>query len=169
MQRRKILDLGCSTGKDLVTFLRDREDIEIVGLDLRDYGLRQSNFHMVLGDAVEIPFPNSYFDVTVSIGVLEHIKPIEKLANVINEINRVSKSYAVVVPSVSSVIEPHFARVFWQLRDRSRKPVYPGTLIYMSDEAWLSFKGFKDAESRRFWHVPPFVSNLLIHRGERRI
>lgn len=121
---------------------------------------------MVVGDAAHIPFPDSFFEMAVSIGVLEHIMPIEKLARVAQEINRVSKSYVVVVPSVSSIIEPHFASLFWHLRDRKKKPRYPGTLIYMNDEAWLAFGGFKNAKSCRLWHIPPIIANLAIYKTQ---
>ena len=163
-QPKKILDIGCNIGKDLVTFLKDREDLEIVGLDLRDFGLREENFKMIIGNGSRLPFPDSYFDITTSIGVLEHIKPIESLARVIQEIDRVSKSYVVIIPSISTIMEPHINRIFWQLKDRNKKPVYPGTLIYLSDESWFSFKGFEGAKGYRFWHLPPIINNLIIYK-----
>jgi SAM-dependent methyltransferase len=165
---KKILDVGCATGKDFVTFFGGRKDVEIVGLDLKDYGLRQHNFRMIVGDAADIPFPDRYFDITVSIGVLEHIHPMEKLARVNQEIDRVSKSYVVIVPSVSTIIEPHIGRFFWHLQDRNTKPTYPGTLVYMSDDAWLAFAGFEGSKSCRYWHIPPVVANLFIYKDTNR-
>jgi ubiquinone/menaquinone biosynthesis C-methylase UbiE len=162
----RILDVGCARGKDMVQLLKERKDIEMVGLDLSDYGLRQRNFDMVVADAERIPFPDLHFDLTVSIGVLEHIVPIEKLARVISEIKRVSRSYVIIVPSAGSIIEPHIARFFWHLRDRNKKKRYAGSLIYMSDETWLAFDGFRDAKSRRFYHIPLFVSNLAIFEAQ---
>lgn len=161
-ERVRILDVGCSTGKDLVRFLDECTDVEIVGLDLTDRGLRQSNFQMVVGDAEQMPFPDEYFDLTFSIGVLEHILPLEKLARVAQEIRRVSKAYAVVVPSLGSLIEPHSASPLWHLRDAYKKPAYGGTLCYLSDEGWLGLGGFRNAQSRRFGHLPLLVSNLII-------
>ena len=163
-RQKHILDVGCSRGKDLVQFLKGREDLEITGLDLADDGLRQHNFRMVVGDAAAIPFPDSYFDITFSIGVLEHIRPIEKLARIAREIDRVSKSYMVIIPSINTFVEPHTARLSWQLRNRNIKPTYAGTLIYMSDEAWLAFRGFQHARSYRYAHIPFIVNNLLIYK-----
>ena len=167
-QRKRMLDVGCSIGKDFVTLLKGREDVEIFGLDLKDYGLRQKNFHMIVGNADHIPFPDLHFDITVSIGVLEHIRPIEKLAKVTKEIVRVSKSYVVIVPSLSTIIEPHVSLFFWQLRDSNRKPIYPGTLIYMNDEAWLAFASFEGAKTHRYWQIPPLIANLFIYKTPAR-
>ena len=161
----KVLDIGCATGKDFVRFFQGREDINITGLDLKDYGLRQANFRMVVGDAEKIEFADKYFDLAVSIGVFEHIKPIEKLAQVIEEIDRIAKSYVVIVPAITTLVEPHSARFLWQLRDHNKKSKYPGHLNYMSDEAWLSFKGFSAAKVARYSHIPLFLRNLVIYKG----
>ena len=162
----KVLDIGCATGKDFVCFFKDRKDVEITGIDLRDCGLRQSNFNLIVGDASKLPYPDSYFDITVSIGVLEHIAPMEKLSAVVKELNRVSKTYVVIVPSVGTIIEPHVAGLLWHLRNRNNKRPYFDNLLYMSDEAWLAFEGFKKAHSRRFWHIWPFVNNLVIYKDK---
>ncbi|UZE95162.1 class I SAM-dependent methyltransferase [Alkalimarinus alittae] len=160
---QRILEVGCANGKDFVQLCADNNEIEITGIDVDDYGLKQSNFSMIVSDAETIDFPDNYFDLTVSFGVLEHIQPIEKLARVIQEINRVSKKYVIVVPSVSTVIEPHSASLLWQLRSHEKKKSY-SRLNYFSDEAWLQFEGFKDGKSKRFFHLPPVVSNLIIYK-----
>jgi ubiquinone/menaquinone biosynthesis C-methylase UbiE len=163
-QPKRILEIGCHIGKDLVTFLKDREDLEIVGLDLQDFGLREDNFKMIIGNGNRLPFPDSYFDITTSIGVLEHIEPIESLSQVIAEIDRVSKSYVIVIPSIITIMEPHINRFYWQLKDRNKKPEYPAPLLYMSDESWFAFKGFEGAKGHRFWHLPPIINNLIIYK-----
>ena len=160
----RLLDVGCATGKDFVRFFKDRPDVHITGIDLHDYGLKQDNFEMVVADAADIPYPDDHFDLTVSIGVFEHIIPIEKLAAAVREIDRVSKSYVMIVPSVSTLIEPHIAKPLWQLRDRSKKTDYGSPLIYLNDEAWMAFEGFKEAKSIHYKHVPLFVSNLVIYK-----
>jgi len=165
-KKQRILEVGCASGSNFIRPLADREDIELYGLDLKDYGLRQNNFEMVVADAERIPFPDVFFDLTVSIGVLEAIHPMEKLSRVILEILRVSKRYVVVVPTISSFLDPHTGTVRWQMKDcnRRRKEEF---LKYMNDEAWLSFKGFSDARTRRFYYIPPILGNLAIY-GERR-
>ena len=94
----RILELGCGMGVDFIRFLSHEKSLTLYGLDLIDTGICAKNFNMVVGDAEHLGFPDNYFHFLVSIGVLEHIQSVEKLANVIKEINRVSKSYCIVVP-----------------------------------------------------------------------
>ena len=160
---RRILEVGCANGKDFVTLVSGRDDLEIYGIDLVDKGLRQDNFNMLVGDASDLDFPDDYFDVVLSFGVLEHVQPVEKLCRMISEIDRVGKSYYNVVPAVSTLVEPHTSSMFWQLRGRNRKASHP-SLNYYSDDAWLQFEGFEGASLKRFFHIPPFITNLVIYR-----
>lgn len=166
----QILDIGCYIGKDFVKFLKGRADIHLYGLDIADAGLRQENFDLIIGDASQIPFPDRFFDLSLSIGVLEHIVPIEKLSRAISEINRVSKTHISIMPSNGTLIEPHMARFFWHLQDGNRHAL-PGSrqfdhLIYMSDESWKSFAGFKDAKTKRYWHIPLLINNLVVYKTD---
>jgi hypothetical protein len=142
-----------------VRFLDGRR-LDIHGVDLFDTGFAQDNFTFHRADAAALPFEDASFDMTVSIGVLEHITPIAKLDRVTAEIARVSKSFCIVVPSVGTVIEPHFWTPFWQLR---RHGGNPGTHYY-ADHTWLQFSGFGDARLSRRSYLPGLISNLLITR-----
>ncbi len=157
----RILEVGCGTGNDFIQFIND-DNISIIGIDIRDYGLKKRNFKMIVGDAESIIYPDKYFDLTLSCGVLEHIGPVEKLSRIIKEIKRVSKRYIVVVPAISSIIEPHTSSIIWQLRSKLKKSYK--SLYYYSDEAWLQFEGFRDAKLKRFYHLPPLITNLLIYK-----
>lgn len=130
-------------------------------MDVDKYDIQQANVRFIHGDAERIDFPDRYFDVLVSIGVLEHIEPIEKLCRVITEMRRVSKSYCVMVPSMGTILEPHTMRLRWQLRDRNKKPTI-GNLNYYSDEVWTKFEGFRGAQTRRFWSIPCLSQGLAI-------
>ena len=156
-----ILEVGCGIGNDFIQFIND-DNISIIGIDIRDYGLKKRNFKMIVGDAESIIYPDKYFDLTFSCGVLEHIGPVEKLSRIIKEIKRVSKRYIVVVPAISSIIEPHTSSIIWQLRSKLKKSYK--SLYYYSDEAWLQFEGFRDAKLKRFYHLPPLITNLLIYK-----
>jgi ubiquinone/menaquinone biosynthesis C-methylase UbiE len=159
----RILDVGCANGKDFVQFFRDYHNLEIYGIDIKDYGIIQNNFSFVKCDAESIPFENDYFDLVISIGVLEHIKPIEKLSKIISEINRVSKKYCIVIPSINTLIEPHTSQLLWQLKDSGNKVKY-NNLNYYSDESWLSFEGFRNAKGIRYKHLSFLISNLIIYK-----
>ncbi len=49
------------------------------------------------------PFRDNEFDVAVSIGVFEHIRPMSKLVKASMEIARVSRRFLVVVPSIATL------------------------------------------------------------------
>lgn len=157
----KILDVGCANGKDFIQHYKESKNISFTGIDLKDRGLKQDNFKLILEDAQSIPFEDNYFDFVISMGLLEHIAPIEKLCKVISEIDRVGRRYCIVVPSIITPIEPHTRSIYWQLRNRKKK--YPSTLNYFSDEAWLSFNGFKKANIKRYWYIPLIKRDTVIY------
>jgi ubiquinone/menaquinone biosynthesis C-methylase UbiE len=159
---KKILDLGCSVGRDFLRFFKDFNEVSLTGIDISPQNIQQSNVTFLQVDAEATPFKDKSFDLTVSIGVLEHIQPIEKLCKVIAEIDRISKEYIIIVPNISTFFEPHAVSFFWQLRAMNKKknPGYP--INYFSDEAWLQFTGFCDAEIKRFAYIPGFIKNTII-------
>jgi ubiquinone/menaquinone biosynthesis C-methylase UbiE len=161
-KKLKILDVGCHNGRDFVSFLKGNDLVEITGIDLVDHGIEQKNFSYCSADAESVPYADNYFDLVVSVGVLEHISPIEKLCKVVSEIERVGKKHIIVVPSVTTLIEPHTASLLWQLRQIGSKRKYQD-LNFFSDEAWLSFKGFETSKIKRFWLIPLLISNTYIY------
>lgn len=161
----KILDVGCASGKDFISFLKNRSDIELYGLDIKAYDVDHDNINFIIGDAEHMDYPDNYFDITVSIGMLEHIQPIEKMTKVIQEIERVSKAHYIVVPSINTIYEPHTGQFFWALR-KKRKP-HPW-LLYFDDRTWLKFQGFYDSKIKRFWYIPGLISNLCIYKKDNK-
>ncbi len=165
----KILEVGCGTGRDFIRFFKNIDYVELYGKDLVNHNIKQDNFQFIQGDIEELEFPDKYFDLTVSIGVLEHIYPIEKLSRIIKEIDRVSKSYVMIVPSIDTILETHTRSFFWQLRDHNKKRPYSGLpssgLIFFSDEAWLQFEGFHGAKVLRNYLVFPVVKNSFIYKS----
>ena len=159
MNGKRVVDIGCAWGVDFLQFVSG----DIWGVDLRERDMVVDNVTFRKADARALPFEDDFFDVAVSIGVFEHIQPIESLAVAASEIARISKSYCVIVPAVSTILEPHTLRFRWQMRDHNKKIGY-SRLNYFSDEAWLMFKGFADAKTRRFGYVPGLVTNLLIYK-----
>jgi SAM-dependent methyltransferase len=153
----RVLEVGCGTGIDFAQFA---SAYRYTGIDIADVP-KVCGFNFEMGDGKALRWPDGHFDAVVSIGVLEHIEPIETLCRVTRELARVAQRFCVVVPSVGTWIEPHTWSPWWQLRARQQKPASPYPLNYFSDEAWLQFPGFERAHTRRFWHAPG-IQNLMV-------
>ncbi len=161
-----LLDVGCNCGKDFLRFLFNNERFNLYGIDVYESKIEAKNLKFILMDAEKIDFPDNFFDITISIGTLEHIQPIEKLSKVISEINRVSKSYYIAVPCIATLIEPHTLSPLWQLRDHNKKSECH-ELNYFSDDVWLKFQGFKDARTLRHNYLSVLKQDLWIFKTYR--
>lgn len=72
----RILDVGCGIGQTVNALIDDGYDAYGIDLpDLSKYWARVENNpeRFFGGDATQLPFPENYFDVTYSLGVIEHI------------------------------------------------------------------------------------------------
>ena len=173
----KVLDVGCGDGLSFEVFNKVNP---IVGVDIRPVKYKAKNFQFIQADASNLPFRDNEFDVAVSIGVFEHIRPMSKLVKASMEIARVSRRFLVVVPSIATLVEPHFQRIRWQLKDpNSKRRILTKRdvgwykqnpegryeyLVYMSDETWLMLDGFKGASTLRYKYIPFLVENLFIYK-----
>lgn len=168
-----ILDVGCGHGLSFEAFNTTNR---IVGIDLNLPHYGAPNFTFRRADGVDLPFADGEFDVAVSIGCFEHITPMAKLDACVTEINRVAKRAIVVVPCVTTLLEPHFHAFLWQLysyEHRTRRgDMNLGfelagrheRINYLTDDAWLNFTGFSTWKTRRYWHIFPVVRNLFIYK-----
>lgn len=104
----KILDLGCGRGFYIKIISQLYRNVEIFGIDNNTKYVeiaRKLNKNVILGDAGDLPFPNSCFDRVVCSEVLEHINDDNK---VISEIHRVLKNKGFALISVPNKKYP-----FW--------------------------------------------------------
>lgn len=157
----RVLEIGCAAGIDFAQFAV--HEYQYTGIDIADIE-KVCTFDFRQCDGRSLPWPDKHFDAVVSIGVLEHVQPIEALCDVAKEIRRVASKHCVIVPSNGTLIEPHTWRLFWQNRDVRKKPACDYELNYFSDEAWLQFSGFRGATTKRYWHAPG-IQNLIILGG----
>lgn len=114
----RILDIGCGPdGRSLENYLPP--DYRIVGIDLyeeREVRVSHPCFSYIQQDATDLSrFIDKQFDLTFSIGMMEHICNQSSLKKMIREIERVSKQYIIIVPWRWAWIEPHFKFPFFQL------------------------------------------------------
>lgn len=163
----KVLEVGCANGMDFIQFL-DRDKFEIWGVDIDKNSGVQEWVNFVSADAAELPFEDGSFDLVVSIGLLEHIEPMEKLCEVIHEFERVGKNQISVVPSISTILEPHSCKLFFPQRLHtelcSEQEGIPLHLNFLSEHTWTKFNGFCGCKIKRFFYLPPFIMNTVIYK-----
>ena len=88
-----VLDIGCGTGW-MLEALRSHYRFG-VGVDFSLEGLRQVNVSSVLGICTSLPFKTASFDLVLCAEVVEHLDD-DQLAQLVAEINRVSRRYALI-------------------------------------------------------------------------
>lgn len=101
--KSKILDLGCGKGFLLYEIKKILPDINIYGLDISSYAIKNSKTEikkfLKIGDArKKLKFRKNFFDLLISFGVLHNFSLVE-LEKVFEEINRVSKKSYIMVES----------------------------------------------------------------------
>lgn len=105
-----ILDVGCGRGARSIAAFNETNDI--TGIDIfpsSELELDRPNFRYVEADASDLQqFANKSFDVAISVGMLEHIRPRERLLAVVAEVQRVAHRYCFVVPHKYAFLEPHY-------------------------------------------------------------
>ena len=93
---KKVLEVGCGIGTDLIQFLRAGADVYGIDLPERSVALAKKRLSLYGFDPMQIShvdaeglkFPDNHFDLVYSWGVLHHTPNIEKA---ISEIHRVLK------------------------------------------------------------------------------
>jgi pseudaminic acid biosynthesis-associated methylase len=92
----KMLEVGCNVGNQL-RCLKDMNYKDIFGIELQWFAVEKAKeslkeVNIIQGEASDIPFKDSYFDLVFTSGVLIHIAP-EDINAILDEIYRVSKKY----------------------------------------------------------------------------
>lgn len=92
---KKVLDLGCGSGRHLVYLARAGYDV--FGIDVSPEAIRLSrqwlaeeglNAELRCQDMKRLPWPDNFFDAVISVLVIEHNRPAE-IRQIIREVNRV--------------------------------------------------------------------------------
>lgn len=90
---KRLLEVGCGTGTDLLQFARGGAQVTGVDLTPRSIEIARRRFAVydcagtfAIGDAENLAFPDESFDVVYSFGVLHHTPDTE---GAINEVHRV--------------------------------------------------------------------------------
>jgi SAM-dependent methyltransferase len=95
---RSVLEVGAGSGRDLQEL--GRGELAVTYLDFSDVAAR--SFHSanpavpaIVGDARRLPFPDEAFDLTYSLGLIEHFDEPQRL-EILREQFRVARRYVLV-------------------------------------------------------------------------
>ncbi len=177
----RVLNLGSGKGYTFEIFNKKND---ILGMDIfpkEENLIKQDNFKYLERENDVLPFKDNEFDVVVSIGVLEHVFPESSFKKTCEEIQRVGKRFAVVVPSYWTLIEPHYSFPFFQhfsLKNQRRlndffKLKYVEEkqevcdfeeIRYLKKRDWK--KLFPNSNIISYKHIPFFVSNYIIWKKD---
>lgn len=96
-KERKILDVGCGTGKNLETFSRFGTAWGIdISQEAINFCKKRGLNNVLLGNITKIPFPKHHFDYVTALDVLEHVDDTKALT----EIYRVLRPEGIVIITV---------------------------------------------------------------------
>jgi pseudaminic acid biosynthesis-associated methylase len=92
----RILEVGCNLGNQLL-LLQQLGYSNLHGVDVQSHALemagsRTKNVNFVQASSFALPYPQKYFDLVFTSGVLIHISP-EDVPAALDEIHRCAKSY----------------------------------------------------------------------------
>jgi ubiquinone/menaquinone biosynthesis C-methylase UbiE len=95
-----ILDVGCAKGFMLRDFREKLPNANLNGLDISEYAIRNSDslvkHDLVIGNAVDLPFPANSFDLVISINTLHNLQR-EDCVTALREIERVSRGSSFIM------------------------------------------------------------------------
>jgi ubiquinone/menaquinone biosynthesis C-methylase UbiE len=105
---RKVLDLGCGSGRHLV-YLAKR-GFDVYGIDIAEHGIKIARrwlkeeglkANLKVGDIYrKLPYKNNFFDAIISIRTLHHER-IEKIKKLIKEMERILKPNGLIFITVT--------------------------------------------------------------------
>ena len=108
---KKILDLGCGTGRH--SEILEKNGFRIVGVDISEVAtniseeaLNNSHIAFFTGDMKDIRFPDSYFDAVFCFQVIHHAKVYE-IWKAFDEITRVLKKDGILFVSLPTKDNKH--------------------------------------------------------------
>jgi ubiquinone/menaquinone biosynthesis C-methylase UbiE len=157
INKKRVLDIGCGKGgiviacarkgAEAVGFDLDEREINIARLRAKSYNL--GNISIFQGDAVNIPYPDNYFDLVTALSVLEHVKNLERVIKEMVRVTRPNGYCCVTVPNPIFPREGHY-KVFYI-------PYLPKCL----GKIYLKTRGFNPDFFDKYVTYPyPSISNI---------
>ena len=109
----KVLDLGCGNGR-FYEVMKEKK-IDYIGVDISEKLIKIAKekypkVKFLVADALNLPFPNNFFDKVYTIALFHHIPSKEYRLKVLEEIRRVLKKNCLLVLTVWNLSKNKKAR-----------------------------------------------------------
>jgi len=115
--KSKILDVGCGKGFLLYDFTKFLPGIEVVGIDISKYAIKNSKKeiknYLHHCNAIKLPFKKKYFDLALSMNTFHNLYNYE-LEKALIEFSRVAKKNYLCVESYRNELEKQNL-LYWQV------------------------------------------------------
>lgn len=128
-------DIGCGNGKNM----QYRKDIKFEGIDISKEFIKictNKGLTVNEGDILNLNFNDNYFDNTICIAVIHHLKTIEDRVKAISELLRITKSGGKVLIFVWAMKQP----------EKSRRQ-------FTKPDEMVPFKTLDGKVFERFYHI----------------
>ena len=114
----KILDVGCGKGFLLYDFLQVLPQAQIFGIDISQYAVEHAKEEikdrLQIGNATELPWPDNYFDLVISINTFHNLYNYE-LNVALREFERVGKANKYLCVESYRSEEEKTNLLYWQV------------------------------------------------------
>jgi ubiquinone/menaquinone biosynthesis C-methylase UbiE len=168
---KRILEVGCGMGAELIRFARAGADVRAIDLTERGIRLARKRLELegfdphraMIGDAENIPFPSNHFELVCSWGVIHHSPDTPKAASELVRVCKPGGTVKAMIYNRRSLMGLQAKIVYGILRGQFRKSVpqlfaenleSPGTYGYSRREARELFPRLQDVKVHTI--VTPF-------------
>ena len=142
-----LLDVGCAKGFMMYDFSRIIPGINIQGIDVSEYAIKNSINEMkdkvFVGNAKKIPFEDNSFDYVISINTIHNLD-LEDCAKSLREIERVSKKGSFITVDAYNNDEEKQRMFKWNLTAKT----------ILSVKEWKDFFDKNNYTGDYYWFIP---------------
>lgn len=147
----KLLEIGCGAGRYLRAFQHYRPDLELHGCDISNIALDEARaadprqeIEYKLGDALDLPYDDSSFDIVLLFDVFEHVTDVGKAADEVARVLKPGGVFHCFVPC-----EGNRKTIFSVLRGNKWIPIHRWKRDHIGHIQILTTKAMKGILERR--------------------
>ena len=143
----KILDVGCGKGFMVYDFLKLNPNLDIVGIDISDYAIKnckeEVRKNLKVASCDDLPFEDDTFDLVISINTIHNLEK-DACSKSLREINRVSKKNKFIIVDAYRSDEEKKKMFAWNLTAK--------TIMHVNE--WLKFFEENNYDGDYYWFNP---------------